>query len=120
MMNFILTIDSNELTEFIKAVQNGIEESQKNGKFELITPIDFELSVIVKKEGKGGVNIAIVGAGGKYEKESASIIKFSMGNPLSLESIEKMLQLYKINSQISNENMASISKLLKADGRIID
>lgn len=118
-MSFVLTIDSDELTEFIKAVQNGIEKSQKNGNFELITPIDFELSVIIKKEGKGGVNIAIVGAGGKYEKESASIIKFSMGNPLSWEALEKMLKLYQLNSQISKENMKSISILLKANGEIV-
>lgn len=62
----LLTIGSSELSEFIEAVKDGIAKTQKQGSFELLTPIDFEISVAIKKEGKGGVNIAIVGAGGKY------------------------------------------------------
>jgi len=46
--------------------------------------LEFELSVVVKKEGKGKLDIAIVSAGGKYEKEAISKIKFSMGNDLTL------------------------------------
>lgn len=95
--------DSSELAEFINAVRKGIETAQENALFELLTPIEFEISVIVKKEGKGGINIVIVGAGGKYEKESVSKIKFSMGNPLSTEQFIKHEQLRQMRSKVSNE-----------------
>ncbi len=105
-----MTTDSSELTEFIKAVREGIERTQNQGSFELLTPIDFELSVITKKEGKGGINIAIVVAGGKYEKESISKIKFSMGNPSSLDELEKMARVWGISSKTSNENIQTFLK----------
>jgi len=48
-----LTVNSSELTDFINAVKEGIEKTQTQNSFELIKPIEFEISVIVKKEGKG-------------------------------------------------------------------
>ena len=109
-----MVTDSSELTNFITAVKDGIEKSQKQGSFALVTPIEFEVSIIVKKEGKGGINIAIVGAGGKYEKESISKIKFSMGDPRSLEQLEKMAKLFGISSKTSNENIEAVLKMLQS------
>ncbi|MGI0009777.1 MAG: trypco2 family protein [Nitrosopumilaceae archaeon] len=110
----MLTTNSSELTEFIKAVSKGIEEAQENGSFELLTPIDFEVSVIVKKEGKGGINIAVVGAGAKYEKESISKIKFSVGNPHSWEQLAKMTEVFQLSSKMSKENIETALKVLQS------
>ena len=109
-----MVTDSSELTNFIIAVKDGIEKSQKQGSFTLVTPIEFEVSIIVKKEGKGGINIAIVGVGGKYEKESISKIKFSMGDPQSLAELEKMAKLFGISSKTSNENIEAVLKMLQS------
>ena len=109
-----MTVNSSELTDFINAVKESIEKTQTQGSFELIAPIEFEVSIVVKKEGKGGINIAIVGAGGKYEKESISKIKFSMGNPQSLEQLEKMTRIFGISSKTSNENIKTILEAIQS------
>ena len=57
----------NEIEEFIKKTFEGISAGE-NDKFELMSNVEFELSVIVNKSGKGGIDLAIVGAGGKYSK----------------------------------------------------
>jgi len=69
----------NEIEEFIKKTYEGISAGE-NDNFELMSNVEFELSVIVNKSGKGGIDLAIVGAGGKYSKESVSKIKFTMGD----------------------------------------
>ncbi len=113
MVFLLLAIGSTELTEFITAVSEGITKGQKQGILELLTPIEFEISVAIKKEGKGGVNITLIEAGGKYEKESVSKIKFAMGNPLSMEQLEKIAKVWQIQTKISSENFESILKLLQ-------
>jgi hypothetical protein len=46
-----MTKDSSEITEFINAVREGIGKSQKSdGRFELLTPIEFEISSKMPKE----------------------------------------------------------------------
>ncbi len=73
-----MTINQQELTNYVKAViegvQNGIPED-----YEIKSTIDFELAVINTKEAKGGINILVADGKGKYEKESISKIKFSVG-----------------------------------------
>ncbi len=73
----------NEIEEFIKKTYEGITAGE-NDKFGLMSNVEFELSVVVNKSGKGGIDLAIVGAGGKYSKESVSKIKFSMGDDVGL------------------------------------
>ena len=102
-----------KLQDFIKSVSDQVLNSQKNGSFELLTPIDFEVSVSIKKEGKGGIDIVVVSAGGKYEKEEISTIKFSMGRTGSIEQIEKVAKLWQITSKVSNENIESALKNIK-------
>lgn len=109
-----MTDESTSLTDFINAVKNGIKNSQEAGSFELLTPIEFEVTVATTKEGKAGLNIVVVGAGGKYEKESVSKIKFSMGHPLSLEQLEKVVKVWQIQSKISNETIETFLKTLKS------
>ena len=99
-----MDVNSQEITDFINAVKIGVAKSCEPGKFDLISNIDFELAVAVKKEGSGKVNIAIVGAGGKYEKESITKIKFSMGSPTSYEQLQKMANIIVQNAQAGREN----------------
>lgn len=80
-----MKIESQEITDFINSVKTGIAKSQADGTFELMSNVDFELSVVVKKQGKGKVNIAIAGAGGEYEKQSISRIRFSMGSQATID-----------------------------------
>lgn len=76
-------MESQEITDFLKAVQAGIK-SGSSDEFRLVSNVEIELAVIVNKEGGGKVNLAIVGGEGKYEKESVSKIKFSMGNNFTI------------------------------------
>ncbi len=107
----ILTIGSTELTAFITAVSDGVAKSQKQGVLELVTPIEFEISVTIKNQGKGGLNIIIVEAGGKYEKESISKIKFSMGDPKSVEQMDKIVRILQTYSKTQIEELESSLKL---------
>jgi len=69
----------NEIEEFIRKTFEGISAGEED-RFKLMSNVEFELSVIVNKSGKGGLDLAIVGAGGEYSKESVSKIKFKMGS----------------------------------------
>lgn len=111
---FISLTDSLELTKFIEIVREGIEKSVKIKSFELLTPVEFEVSVMVKKEGEGGINLVIVDAGGKYEKESVSKIKFSMGNVDSWDQINKAMQAYQISQHANNEALKTGIELIKS------
>ena len=75
-----MEINTDELTEYLKNVCEGILKSESK-EMKLQTKIDFELSVITDKVAEGKLKIFIANIGGKYEKESISKIKFSMGKP---------------------------------------
>jgi len=109
-----LTDDSSELTKFIEAVREGVQKTQKDGSFELLTPIEFEVSVTVKKEGDGGIHIAIVGVGGSYAKESISRIKFSMGSIHTWDQLAKMVEVFRTHQKMSNEQIESTIKILQS------
>jgi len=102
-----------KLQDFIKSVTEEVSKSQKTGHFELLTPIDFEISISVKKEGKGRIELLVVGAGGKYEKNEVSKIKFSLGDPHSLEQTLKIVKLWQTSSSTSNENIDALLKQFK-------
>lgn len=80
-----MKIEANEITEFVNAVKDGIVKSEEHGKFALMTNIDFELSVVTRKQGGGKINIAVANAGGQYEKQAISKIRFSMGNQATID-----------------------------------
>ncbi len=113
-MSDMFDLDSSELTEFINAVREGVLKTQKQGSFELLTPIEFEISIGVKKKGKGGLNIAIVNAGGKYENESISKIKFSIGNPTSWEEFGKMVNVLQTYSKTSGNTTETALKIIES------
>lgn len=80
-----MEIESKEITDFINAVKDGIAKSQADGTFELMSNVDFELSVVAKKQGEGKVNIVIAGIGAESEKQSISRIRFSMGSQATMD-----------------------------------
>lgn len=73
-----MEINTEELTEYVKNVCEGISKSETDD-MKLKTWIDFELSVVTEKKAEGKVKIFVADVGGKYEKESISKIKFTMG-----------------------------------------
>lgn len=109
-----MAIDSQEITDFIDAVKLGIAKSREQGKFDLISTVEFELSVVVKKEGEGKFNIAIVGGGGKYEKEAITKIKFSMGDPNSYDELRKLGEIMLQSSQSTKQNVDTLRKFKEA------
>lgn len=80
-----MNVDTEELTNFINAVKDGIAKSEENNKFSLMSNIDFELSVVTTKQSGGKINLVIAGAGGEYEKQAISKIKFSMGSQATMD-----------------------------------
>ena len=73
-----MNINTSELTEFINSVSKEIFAQDKDGIKTTIKPIEFELSVVVKKAAGGKINLLLADVGGKYEKEVMSKIKFSV------------------------------------------
>lgn len=73
-----MEIDSKELTEFIKNVAIAVENSRVREMI-LKSGIEFELAVVTKIEGNGKLRIFVADAGGEYEKEVISKVKFSIG-----------------------------------------
>jgi len=107
-----MKIEANEITEFVNAVKDGISKSEENDKFQLMTNIDFELSVVTKKEGSGKINIAIASAGGDYEKHAISKVKFSMGNQAT---IDKGIQSFtKVFANLAEIDKPKRKNLLKS------
>ncbi|MEX1995812.1 MAG: hypothetical protein WD884_00335, partial [Nitrosopumilaceae archaeon] len=64
--------------EFVKSVLIAVDNS-KTREFRLKSNVEFELSILTKKEASGKMSILIADVGGIYEKEAVSKIKFSMG-----------------------------------------
>jgi len=63
-----MTTENNEVSEFIKTTIEGIRGGEDDD-CSLVSNVEFELSVVVKKEGKGKFDIAIVGAGGNMRRK---------------------------------------------------
>ena len=74
----------NEISAFIaksiEQVKSGLpQDCVINGNF------DFEISVVTKKEGEAGVDIAIVNAGANYSQNTVHKIRFSITDRKSME-----------------------------------
>jgi|APSaa5957512535_1039671.scaffolds.fasta_scaffold108884_2 hypothetical protein len=69
--------DVDKLENFVNAVTTGITQGIPEG-FRLKGDIDIELVVVSSKEVGGKFSIMIAEAGGKYEKEELSRIKFTI------------------------------------------
>jgi hypothetical protein len=69
--------DVEKIEDFVNAVTTGINQGIPEG-FRLKGDIDIELVVVSSKEAGGKFSIMIAEAGGKYEKEELSRIKFTI------------------------------------------
>ncbi|MCE2505594.1 MAG: hypothetical protein J4F36_03790 [Nitrosopumilaceae archaeon] len=106
-----MKIEANEITEFVNAVKNGISKSEETGNFQLMTNIDFELSVITKKSAGGKVNIAIARAGGDYENQAISKVRFTMGNQATIDKgIESLIKAFSGLAEIDKPKRKSLTK----------
>jgi hypothetical protein len=83
----LLADEESAFKELISSTVEGISESLKGKSVGVLGVIEFELSVVTKKVGGGKVKLILAEAGGKYEKEEISKIKFSIG--------DKRLDIYK-------------------------
>ena len=69
--------DYTELSSFLKNLQSEIDKGMTDN-FYLKGDIDIELAVVKTKDVGGKLRILVVEAGGKYEKETVSKIKFQI------------------------------------------
>ena len=83
-MNVITGIDSQELTEYIKAIIKAIDTATKEAGSpnynKAPDKIAFKLAVVNAKKAEGGVKLWVVNAEGKYEKEEISKLEFEYRN----------------------------------------
>ena len=70
-------IDSQELSEYLKAIVKGVEEGLKDSSYHIDAEdtITVELAVINSKRAEGGLKIYVANAGGHFNKEQISKIK---------------------------------------------
>jgi len=66
-----------EIKEFLESLQDQIIEGLHDD-MTLKGEIDVELSIVTNKEAGGKVRVFVVDAGGKYEKETISKVKFKI------------------------------------------
>lgn len=91
-----MDFDSKELEAYVKSVITAVDNS-KHRDMVLKSDIEFELSVLTSKEAEGGIKILIANAGGKYEKEAVSKIKFSIGYKLPASHVGGPITKSKTN-----------------------
>lgn len=77
-----MKIDSEELTNYVASVLEGIHSSKNPvlKDYSVSQGVSFDLKVVHKKEAGGGLKILIANAEGKYEQEVVSRITFTMQN----------------------------------------
>ena len=73
-----MSIDSNELSEFIQSTIKGIKKGLEGADYLIIEPIKFNVAVAKIKEGGGGFKLHVVDAGGKYKAEEITKIQFEI------------------------------------------
>ena len=77
-------IDSQELTEYIKAMIKAIDTATKEAGSpnynKAPDKIVFKIAVVNAKKAEGGIKLWVVNAEGKYEKEEISKIEFEYRN----------------------------------------
>ncbi len=66
--------------DLIASTIGGVTEAVKDTNLAVLGLMEFELSVITKKIAGGKLRLALVEAGGDYQKEEISKIKFSIGS----------------------------------------
>jgi len=72
------------ISDVLDRLKNEFEEIEKSaegkkGKYGFdVDKIELELAFTVSKKGKGGINLAIVEAGGEYEKQDIQKIKLEL------------------------------------------
>ena len=71
--------EEDSIKELVASTVEGLKEAVKDKDVAVLGVVEFELSVITKKVGKGRFKLVLVEAGANYEKEKISRIKFYIG-----------------------------------------
>jgi len=88
-----MEVDSEELKNYVNSVLKAIQSSEETNKdFSLNQGITFDLSIVHKKQAKGGVKLLIADAEGGYEKQVVSRITFTMNSKKGVETGIKQLR----------------------------
>ncbi|MBI2183523.1 MAG: hypothetical protein HYU39_01040 [Thaumarchaeota archaeon] len=87
-----LTIDSEEITEYVSAILDGIFGAMTEGYgkgFFLASSIKIQLGIQNVGERDGTLKLMVAGVGGKRSKQENARIEFEVFNPLAKELKEK-------------------------------
>lgn len=76
-------IDSEEISEFVKAVLNGIHEGVPEGNL-VSTPVKFQLGIKSKKGAGGSLKLFVAGIGAEGSKEEIARIEFEVDDMLTV------------------------------------
>ena len=71
--------EEDSIKELVTSTVDGLIEAVQDKDVAVLGVVEFELSVITKKVGKGKFKLVLVEAGADYEKEKISRIKFYIG-----------------------------------------
>jgi hypothetical protein len=111
-----MNIDSKELTDYIANVLKGINDSGDPilKDYSPTQGVTFDLSIVHKKEAKGGLKILIASAEGKYEKESVSRITFTMQHKDAMkQGISALSELFSSLSELDKKPKLTQNKVKK-------
>jgi hypothetical protein len=84
------------LADLIEQVKNELiyvdPEQEKEAPVFWVNSIELELQVTIKREGKGGIKVYVVEAGGGISRDDVQKVKVSMTPLLTREEIRKLYQ----------------------------
>lgn len=81
--------DESELSNFVKDVMDSLQSAENNTNAIIYPKIDFEVAVTTIKEAGGKFKLIVAEAGGKYEKETLSKVKFTVVKRPASKAINK-------------------------------
>jgi hypothetical protein len=105
-----LEIDSSEISEVVKSVIAGIEDSVAEGStgYALATSIKFQIGLRSKKDRLGNLKLHIVGIGASHTKEETARVEFEISDYLTVIT-QKFDELQKSPSgRLLLENIAKM------------
>ena len=81
----------NFVNQTIKEIAEGLPKG-----YALTSNVNFELSVVNQKSGKGKIDLRVLSLGGDVSTQNAQKVSFSVGNPKQGEQqVKKFIQILK-------------------------
>ena len=97
-----MNIDSEEISDYIKALVEGVTEGVPVGYF-LSSPIKIDIAINNKGESDGSIKLMIAGVGGKRSSEQNARVQIEVINPIS-EEVKKLFEnaIKNVTNKITN------------------